>query len=117
MSEKISNRVRLVCKIFLALLSVVVGVLCIMQILSIYHSAEQNPYTVESISVAWGKIEFFFWFWIGAIVACAILFAILPERTEKPKAYFTTQELLRKLEKRFPVVTETQKKYRIMIVF
>lgn len=97
------KNIKLIYKICLSVLSVLTGVLFIVQICSIYNSTPQNPYTVERISQHFNEIAFVFWIWIAAIVGGGVLFAVLKEPQAKPKAYLQSKTTLLKLKQRLPL--------------
>lgn len=114
MSEKAEKSVRFVYKIFLAVLTVAVGISFIAQIISIYTSVPDRPYTPENISKHWKEIEWIFWLWICFIVGGGILSIFLPEEKIRPKAYIQTKDTLVKLQSRLPAETDAlTKSYRV----
>lgn len=114
MSEKVEKNVKLVYKIFLSVLTVAVGISFIAQIISIYTSVPERPYTPENISAHWKEIEWIFWLWICFIVGGGVLSLFLPEERTRPKAYIQTKDTLLKLQSRLPVETDSlTKSYRV----
>ncbi len=97
---------RYIYGIFLALLTVFVGALFIMQTWSIYRSAPQSPYTAESISKHFNEIAIPVWIWLGAIVGNIILSLIFTETEKKPKAYVDVRVSLQRAKKRLPTQVE-----------
>lgn len=79
--------VRFVYGIFFSLLSVLVGALFIRQIWSIYASAPQSPYSVESISLHFKQIALPVWLWVAAVAGNILLAYLFPEEKGRPKAY------------------------------
>lgn len=115
MTETVKNNVRWIYKILLSALTVAVGIAFIVQILSIYKSAPQNPYTTEKIQAHFKEIAPLFWAWIVLIALGVVLFAVFPEQKEKPKAYIELQTTLCKIESRLPVTSDLSevKKQRV----
>lgn len=87
MAKAKGTTLRFIYGIFLSLFSVFVGVLFIMQTWSIYRSAPQSPYTVESITAHFNQIALAVWLWVAAIVGNILLAIAFPEREKRPKAY------------------------------
>lgn len=82
-SGKTNKAVRLAYGIFFSLFTVVVGALFIWQILSVFSSSadpvmERHPFTREIALAALGKIDLFFWLWVGAAIAGFVLCEIFP---------------------------------------
>ncbi len=100
MTESRKNTVRSVYAICLAVWTAIVGVAFIVQIYSIYFSADK--YTVENISAHFKQIAFVFWVWILGIAGGGVLGWIFPEEKSKPKAYIETRATLEKLKCRLP---------------
>lgn len=90
MAKEKGATLRFVYGIFFSLLSVFVGALFIKQVWSIYHSAPQSPYTVESISLHFNQIALPVWLWLAAVVGNILLSFLFPEREKRPKAYRDT---------------------------
>lgn len=102
MTDGNKGLIRQIYSIFLAALTIVVGVLFVVQIQGVYHSAEKNPYTVESVSAHFDKIAVWFYLWLGAIVVGGVLWLVFPAPKEKPKAYVELSTTLEKLQRRLP---------------
>ena len=90
MAKEKGATLRFVYGIFFSLLSVFVGALFIKQVWSIYHSAPQSPYTVESISLHFNQIALPVWLWVAAVVGNILLSFLFPETEKRPKAYRDT---------------------------
>ncbi len=89
--EKVrGSTLRFVYGIFFSLLSVFVGALFIRQIWSIYRSAPQSPYSVESISLHFNQIALPVWLWVAAVAGNILLSVIFPEQAKRPEAYRDT---------------------------
>ena len=59
--ESKGKKIRLIYGIGMAVLTVIVGALFILQICSIYASAPESPYTVQSISAHFNQIAIPVW--------------------------------------------------------
>ena len=103
MSERVKKTARITYQWLLALISVAVGIAFIAQIISIYRSTPQNPYTAERIEEHFKEIAPLFWAWIVLIVGGGVLFAVIPEEKIKPRAYTELKNTLLKLENRLPI--------------
>lgn len=90
MAKEKGATLRFVYGIFFSLLSVFVGALFIKQVWSIYHSAPQSPYTVESISLHFNQIALPVWLWVAAVAGNILLAFLFPESEKRPKAYKDT---------------------------
>ena len=90
MAKVKGDTVRFVYGIFFSLLSILVGVLFIMQIWSIYSSAPQSPYSVASISLHFKQIALPVWLWVAAVAGNVVLAYLFPEEKQRPKAYRDT---------------------------
>ncbi|MBQ8323468.1 MAG: hypothetical protein IJX91_05830 [Clostridia bacterium] len=100
MTESRKNTVRRIYSVCLAVWTAVVGVAFIVQIYSIYFSADK--YTVQNISAHFQEIAVLFWLWIAGGIGGGILGWTFPQNKEKPKAYIETQAVLEKLKRRLP---------------
>ncbi len=86
----------------MAALTVIVGALFILQICSIYSSAPESPYTVQSISAHFHQIALPVWIWVAALVGNIVLSFVFPEEDETPKAQVEISVKLRRMQKRLP---------------
>ena len=102
MTEKHQITLRRVTGIVLSVLTVIAGVLLIVQSQRIYRSAEITPYSYEKAKNALSEIAAFLFLWIAAVVAGWVIFEIFPAPTEKPRARFDRSEILKRLQKRVP---------------
>lgn len=80
------KKIRFWYGIFLSVYSVIIGVLFVAQTWSIYRSAPQSPYTVESIATHFRQIAIPVWLWVAAIVGNILLAIAFPEEEKRPKA-------------------------------
>lgn len=90
MAKEKGATLRFVYGIFFSLLSVFVGALFIKQTWSIYHSAPQSPYSVESISQHFNQIALPVWLWVAAVAGNILLSLLFPQQEKRPKAYRDT---------------------------
>lgn len=102
MSESKARRFRFVYGVLFSLITIALGVLMIMQVWSIYRSAESSPYTVESITAHYKKIELPVWLWVFALVLSVVLAFVFPETERRPKAYVDSGSTLKRLRARLP---------------
>lgn len=106
MTENKGRTVRSVYGICLSVLTAVVGVLFIVQVWSIFRSAEQDPFTVERISAHFAQIAVPVWLWVAAVIGGGVLSYVFPEEEAKLKAYADVGKTLRRLKTRLPEDTE-----------
>ena len=109
MSERVKKNVKTAYKWLLSLWTVGVGIAFILQVVSIYQSTPQNPYTTERIESAFQKISLVFWVWLMLIIGGEVLFAVFPEGTGKVKGYIQVKTLLLKMERRLPIDSDFSK--------
>ena len=95
MKEK-GATIRFVYGIFFAVFSVVLGALFIKQTWSIYYSASQSPYSVESISKHFHQIAPAVWLWLAALLGNIVILNLFPEVKKLPKPYRDTALALRR---------------------
>ena len=120
MSERAKKTVRIIYQWLLAFLSVAVGIAFIAQVVSIYRSTPQNPYTAERIEEHFKEIAPLFWAWIVLIAGGGVLFAVIPEEKTKPRAYTELKNTLIKLENRLPINSDfseikKQRSFRLVL--
>lgn len=101
---------RFIYGIFFSLLSVFVGVLFIKQTWSIYTSAPQSPYTVESISLHFHQIALPVWLWVAALAGNILLSLLFPEAEKRPKAYKDTALALQRVKQSLSLEGEALKR-------
>ena len=102
MSENKARRFRFVYGVIFSLITLALGVLMIMQVWSIYRSAESSPYTVESITAHYQKIKLPIWLWVVALGFNVLLALVFPETEKRPKAYVDKYATLKRLRARLP---------------
>ncbi len=117
MSENKARRFRFVYGVLFSLITVALGVLIIMQVWSIYRSAESSPYTVERISAHYQKIALPIWLWVFALLVNVLLAFIFPETEKRPKAYVDARSTLKRLRARLPEDGDTLQKHRVFRAF
>ena len=83
----------------LSVLTLVVGVLFIVQVWAIFRSAPDDPFTTSIIKEKFSKIAVFVWMWVAAVVAGGVLSVCLPEEEVRPKAYTDVKKTLTRLKK------------------
>lgn len=119
MSENKARGLRFVYGVLFALFTVALGVLMIMQIWSIYRSAESSPYTVESISAHYNEISLFIWIWFIALFINVLLAYLFPETEKRSKAYVDANATLKRLRARLPedelAGLGTHRKFRLYV--
>lgn len=102
MQESRKRLLKSVYRICFSILTVVVGLLFIMQAWSIFRSAERGAYTVARISEHFGQIAVPVMLWVLALLVNIVLGWVYPDEKEKVKPYFTAKERSKRLEKRLP---------------
>lgn len=108
MKQKTNRLIRLIYGAVLSAYTVVIGVLFIIQCLSIYHSAEDNPYSVDSVSAHFAEIELFVWVWFIIFALGFILELFLPKENKKEKIGVPTDVVLAKAKARLPKEAATE---------
>lgn len=99
------NRKRLLKSIYtvcFSVLTVVVGLLFIVQAWSIFRSAERNAFTVARISQHFHQIVVPVAFWVLALIGNIVLGYVYPDEQERLKPYFETSERVNRLKRRLP---------------
>lgn len=98
MSLKKADTVRLIYGIFLSIFTVAVGFLFLYQVVDIYGSGPQKPFTREIVSEHLSKISIPCIAWIVAVIGGVVLWWALPEQKKKAPspAYVKTYNLLSK---------------------
>ena len=99
------NRKKLLKSIYslcFSVLTVVIGLLFIVQAWSIFRADESSPYTVARIAQRFEQISVPVIFWAVAFVVNIVLTCVYPDEQEKVKAYFTADERVKRLQKRLP---------------
>ncbi len=106
MAKEKGGTLRFIYGVFLAILTVVVGGLFIVQVWSIYRSAPQSPYTVQSISTHFNQIAVPVWIWVAAVAINVVLAYLFPETEKRPKAQVDISTALERTKKRLPTEKE-----------
>ena len=101
MSEAKGRKIRFVYGIVLSVLTVVIGALFIMQVLRIYYSGPDKPYSYELVSKRLGEILVPVCIWLVAVVGGAVVWSVFPAE-EKLTAAVDDKATLEKLKKRLP---------------
>lgn len=99
------NRKRLLKSVYavcFSALTVVVGLLFIVQVWSIFRSAEHGAFTVARISEHFKQIAVPVFFWGLALVVNIVLGYVYPDEKEKVKPYFESGQRIARLKKRLP---------------
>lgn len=111
MTEKRLQTLRLYYGIALAALTAIVGVLFIVQVLRIYNSAENSPYSRELVTKMLGEISVVVWIWVAAVVSGGALCVLYPQ-SDKVKAQIPPEITLEKLQARLPEKNEKIENFR-----
>lgn len=106
MTKEKGEKIRSIYGISLAVFSILVGVLFIVQTWRIYRSAEQSPYTTEIISKMFKQIAIPVYLWIAAAIGGGVIACVFPEEKKRPKAYISLLTSLKRTEKRLPTSEE-----------
>ena len=101
-TEKKSQSVRIVFGVYLAIWTIAVGLLFIVQVWALFRATDIKPYSVESVSRHFGKIAAPFWIWIAMVIVCGALAWAFPDEEEKPKAFISVRKTLTRLKGRLP---------------
>ncbi len=102
MTKEKGEKIRFIYGISLAALSVLVGILFILQTWRIYLSAEQSPYAPETISKMFKEIALPVFLWVAAVIGGGVIACLFPEEKRRPKAYIDLRAALARTEKRLP---------------
>lgn len=100
MTEQGVKRLKTAYGIGLAALTVIVGVLFIIQTWSIFLSAEKSPYTVEIISEKFLQILAPVCLWVLAVIGGGVIGSIYPDEKAKCKGYVAPRRTLERLKGR-----------------
>ncbi len=106
------NRRRLLKSVYgicFSILTVLVGILFIIQTWSIFRSAQHGAYTAARISEHFTQISIPVIFWVIALLVNIVLGYVYPDEKERPKPYFETRERIGRLEKRLPKDAEARR--------
>ena len=102
MTKNEAQTARRIYGICLAVLTLVVALLFIVQIWLLFRATDKSPYTVETVSKRFSQIAIPFYFWLAAIVAGGVLSYAFPEEAEVPKTSIDTRITLNRLKARLP---------------
>lgn len=102
MTKKTIEKIRRIYGICLAAMSIVVGILLIVQAWSIFLSGEKNPYTVASVTIHFKKISPFVWGWVAMSLISVVLSIAFPDKKEKVAAYVDVKLTFKRLQARLP---------------
>ena len=102
MQKKTIEKIRRIYGICLAAMSIVVGILLIVQAWSIFLSGEKNPYTVASVTIHFKKISPFVWGWVAMSLISVVLSIAFPDKKEKVAAYVDVKLTFKRLQARLP---------------
>ncbi len=102
MEKDRTQKIRSTYGLVLALLSVVVGVLFIVQTWRIYAVEGKGSYTPERIGEMFRQIAIPVWLWIVLVVAGSVFACVYPEEKGRPKAYVDVKLALIRAKKRLP---------------
>lgn len=96
-----AQRARSVYEIVFALFTLLVGVLLVVQVWTIYFSADSKPFSVASISTHFNQIQGFIWAWFGGLFV-NIAWGIALPVVEKKGKYVDYETQLKKMRSRLP---------------
>lgn len=82
----------------LALYTLVIGALFIVQVWSIFRSAPDNPFTVSIIKEKFSQISIFVWLWIAFVAIGGVMSYVWVEEEARPKAYVDVEKTLTRLK-------------------
>ncbi len=102
MTERKSQFIRAVYGICLAVWSVVVAALFIVQIWALFRATDVEPYSVETVSMRFAKIAVPFWIWIAMVIGGGLISWAFPEEETRPKTFVSTYKTLTRLKARLP---------------
>ena len=102
MKENSLRKLRSVYGICLSALTAVVGVLFVVQIWSIFLSAEpgQEPYTVEVVAEKFWQISIPVFLWVLALIGGGVIAYLFPEEKKKEKGTVSAKITLERLQRR-----------------
>lgn len=102
MTEKRKNLIRVCFDVFLSVLTIVCGILLIVQAQRIYHSADSSPYSYEKVSLYLSEIAWVLYIWIAAVIVGGILNAVIPPTPSRIRATIYSTKLSERLLLRLP---------------
>lgn len=95
------RKLRLYYSVALSVFTIVIGALFIMQLLRIYYSGPEKPYSYELVSLRLKEILIPVVLWFVAVVGGAVVWAIFPQE-ENVRAEIDEKATLKKLKTRLP---------------
>lgn len=101
MRKKQKTRWQRLYSFLFSVYTVVVGVLFIIQCLSIHRSADKNAFKPEVISAHFAEISIFVWLWAVLFVGNILLSIIFPSEEKKPM-YLDSKKTLKNVADRLP---------------
>ena len=107
MQENRKNLLKSVYTVCFSVLTVVVGLLFIMQAWTIFRSAERGAFTRASVADHFKQIAAPVFFWVVALIGNIVLGYIYPDKKEKVKPYFEAKDRIKRLQKRLPKNAES----------
>lgn len=102
MEKSKAQRVRFIYGIALSALTVLSGILFLVQALLIYYSGTEPPYSREIVAARLAQIQIPVWIWIAAVIAGGILWIVFPADAKKLTAPPDAKKTLGRLKKRLP---------------
>lgn len=114
LTDKQQKTIRLVYSVILSVLTVVSGVLLIVQAERIYHTV--GKYSREIVSEYLGQISVVLYIWIAFVIVGAILWLVLPPEQKKLRATIYSTDTLKRLQKRIPAGAVSEKLHRAEII-
>lgn len=102
MTDKRKNLIRVCFGVFLSVLTIICGILLIVQAQRIYHSADTSPYSYEKVSSYLSEIAWVLYIWIAAIIAGGIINAVIPPTPSRIRATVYSTKLSDRLLLRLP---------------
>lgn len=115
MTEKQKKITRLVYGIILSALTIVAGVLLIVQSQRIYHSTPISPYSREVVAKYLSEISAVLYVWIAAVIVGAILWQIIPPEQKKLRGTIYNTSVLKRTKSRLPLGVSSQKLHRMEV--
>lgn len=105
MSESKGRKIRLIYGIVLSVFTALIGVLFIAQVLRIYYSGADKPYSYELVSLRLQEIAVPVILWLAAVIGGAVVWSIFPEKKVLSGA-MDEKSTLKKLKTRLPELGE-----------
>ncbi|MBQ4052972.1 MAG: hypothetical protein IJD33_01400 [Clostridia bacterium] len=112
MQEDRKRLLKSVYAVCFSVLTAVVGLLFIVQTWSIFRSAERAAFTRQSISQHFKQIAVPVILWGLALFVNIALGYMYPDQKERVKPYFTTNDRIKRLQKRLPKDAESLRRQK-----